>query len=108
MLKGNLGKKFSARNFLPHCIKYKATVIQYIGEIARYLLATPPDPKIDLGHCVRVALGNGMRPDIWIDFKRRFGIPVVAVRTHVVRNVVMKRTSSNFYRNSMEAQMVLV
>jgi fatty-acyl-CoA synthase len=34
---------------------------------------TPPSPY-DRGHKVRVAFGNGLRADIWLEFKRRFGI----------------------------------
>ncbi|TPX32505.1 hypothetical protein SmJEL517_g04408 [Synchytrium microbalum] len=71
-------KKMSARNFFKHCIEHKATVIQYIGEIARYILATPPDPAVDRGHKVRVAIGNGMRSEIWGQFKDRFNIPIIA------------------------------
>ena len=35
-------RKFSARSFWSDCIKYNATVTQYIGELARYLVANPP------------------------------------------------------------------
>lgn len=48
-------------------------VAQYIGEICRYLLAQPPKPS-DRGHRVRVAFGNGLRPQIWEEFKTRFNI----------------------------------
>ena len=33
-----LRKSFSASKFWPDCVKYEATVTQYIGEIARFLL----------------------------------------------------------------------
>jgi len=39
---------------------YKCTVIQYIGELCRYLLAAPPSPY-DRKHNVRIAIGNGLR-----------------------------------------------
>jgi hypothetical protein len=38
----------------------KCTVIQYIGELCRYLLAAPPSPH-DRAHRVRIAIGNGLR-----------------------------------------------
>jgi len=46
---------------------------QYIGEICRYLLAQPARP-FDRQHRVRVMFGNGLRPQIWNEFKERFGI----------------------------------
>ena len=46
---------------------------QYIGEICRYLLAQPAGP-FDRQHRVRVMFGNGLRPQIWNEFKERFGI----------------------------------
>ncbi|KAF9799877.1 hypothetical protein SFRURICE_017112 [Spodoptera frugiperda] len=46
---------------------------QYIGEICRYLLAVPPGPN-DRAHKVNVIFGNGLRPQIWEEFVKRFGI----------------------------------
>ena len=40
----------------------KCTVIQYIGELCRYLLAAPPG-AYDRKHSVRIAIGNGLRYD---------------------------------------------
>lgn len=48
-------------------------VIQYIGEVCRYLLAQPVSPS-EAHHRVRVAIGNGLRPSVWEEFVRRFGI----------------------------------
>ena len=45
----------------------------YIGEICRYLVAQPQKPT-DKGHKLRLAIGNGLRPQIWRDFQARFGI----------------------------------
>ncbi|KAM5235207.1 long-chain fatty acid transport protein 2 isoform 2-T2 [Ctenodactylus gundi] len=67
-----LRKKFSASQFWDDCRKYDVTVIQYIGELLRYLCNTPPKPN-DRDHKVRLALGNGLRGDVWREFIRRFG-----------------------------------
>ncbi|XP_054466413.1 long-chain fatty acid transport protein 2-like [Anoplopoma fimbria] len=67
-----LRRKFSASHFWNDCRKYNVTVIQYIGEIMRYLCNTPKRDN-DRDHKVRLALGNGMRADIWADFLQRFG-----------------------------------
>ncbi|CAH0726565.1 unnamed protein product, partial [Brenthis ino] len=69
--------KFSASAYFPDCIKYNATAAHYIGEMCRYVLATPPSPS-DKQHKVRTVYGNGMRPTIWTEFVKRFGIKRVA------------------------------
>ncbi|XP_033927799.1 long-chain fatty acid transport protein 1 isoform X1 [Melopsittacus undulatus] len=66
-------KKFSASRFWDDCVKYKCTIIQYIGEICRYLL-NQPVREAEAQHRVRLAVGNGLRPIIWEDFTRRFRI----------------------------------
>ncbi|XP_053625526.1 long-chain fatty acid transport protein 4-like [Plodia interpunctella] len=68
-----LKKKFSASQFFPDCAKYNATAAHYIGEMCRYVLATPPSPA-DTQHKVRIIYGNGLRPQIWNDFIKRFNI----------------------------------
>jgi len=79
-----LGVRFSNRTFWSDVRRHQATVIQYVGETCRYLLAAPPelDPvtgeDLDKKHHVRLALGNGLRPDIWNRFKVRFGIESIA------------------------------
>ncbi|XP_023952988.1 long-chain fatty acid transport protein 1 [Bicyclus anynana] len=69
--------KFSASAYFPDCIKYNATAAHYIGEMCRYVLATPKSPT-DRQHKVRVVYGNGMRPTIWNEFVKRFGIKRVS------------------------------
>lgn len=51
----------------------RVQVFLYIGEICRYLLAQPIRPS-EARHCVRVAMGNGLRPSVWEEFVQRFGI----------------------------------
>ncbi|MEW6268220.1 MAG: long-chain-acyl-CoA synthetase [Thermodesulfobacteriota bacterium] len=66
-------RKFSASEFLPDVRRHGATVFCYVGELCRYLLRTPPTPR-DREHRIRLATGPGLRPDIWLEFKNRFGI----------------------------------
>jgi len=68
--------KFSASSHWEDCAKYNVTAMQYIGELCRYLLAAPPRDA-DKGHQVRIAFGNGLRPEIWDQFQRRFNIPEI-------------------------------
>lgn len=68
-----LRKKFSASNFWSDCIKYNCTVAQYIGELCRFLLLTPQKPE-DTKHKVKLMFGNGLRPQIWPQFQKRFKI----------------------------------
>ncbi|KAG5929883.1 hypothetical protein E4U42_004075 [Claviceps africana] len=78
-----IGRKFSTKAFWNEVRESNATIIQYVGETLRYLLAQPPqrDPVtgecMDKVHKVTAAFGNGLRPDIWIAFKERFGIDTV-------------------------------
>ncbi|KAL1278622.1 hypothetical protein QQF64_025295 [Cirrhinus molitorella] len=66
-------KKFSASRFWEDCIKHNCTVVQYIGEICRYLLSQPVRPS-ERQHRVRLAVGNGLRPSVWEAFMERFGV----------------------------------
>ncbi|KAM9326894.1 long-chain fatty acid transport protein 4 [Gastrophryne carolinensis] len=70
-------KKFSASRFWDDCAKYNCTIVQYIGEICRYLL-NQPVREAEAQHRVRMALGNGLRPAIWKEFMERFKIPQIA------------------------------
>jgi fatty-acyl-CoA synthase len=67
-------EKFSAHEFWDDIVSWECTVFQYIGEFCRYLANSPPHPK-ETAHALRLACGNGLRPDVWPDFKRRFRIP---------------------------------
>uniref|UniRef100_A0A8B9GV13 Long-chain-fatty-acid--CoA ligase n=1 Tax=Astyanax mexicanus TaxID=7994 RepID=A0A8B9GV13_ASTMX len=70
-------KKFSASKFWDDCIKYNCTIVQYIGEICRYLL-NQPVRHTEQQHRVRMALGNGLRQSIWEEFMQRFNVPQIA------------------------------
>ncbi|XP_030620690.1 very long-chain acyl-CoA synthetase isoform X2 [Chanos chanos] len=67
-----LRSKFSASQFWDDCRKYNVTVMQYIGETMRYLCNTPKHIS-DPVHNVRIAIGNGIRADVWREFIKRFG-----------------------------------
>ncbi|KAK0610576.1 hypothetical protein B0T17DRAFT_118527 [Bombardia bombarda] len=79
-----VGRKFSTSHFWDDVRKHDANIIQYVGETCRYLLSAPPkvDPvtgeNLDRKHKVRIAFGNGLRPDVWNRFKERFGIETIA------------------------------
>jgi len=68
-----LARRFSVRNFWKDITKFKATCFNYIGEICRYLFNQPPSPN-DRKHTVYKIAGNGLRPEMWKEFKERFGI----------------------------------
>jgi fatty-acyl-CoA synthase len=69
-------EKFSARQFWKDIARWDCTLFQYIGELCRYLLHTDVHPH-EVEHRIRLCCGNGLRPDIWNDFKSRFGIPQI-------------------------------
>jgi fatty-acyl-CoA synthase len=68
--------KFSAREFWDDVVRWDCTCFQYIGELCRYLVNSPPNPN-ERKHHLRLACGNGLRPDVWPQFKRRFQIPQI-------------------------------
>jgi fatty-acyl-CoA synthase len=68
--------KFSAHEFWDDIARWDCTCFQYIGEMCRYLVNSPPHPG-ERSHRLRLACGNGLRPDIWRQFKQRFQIPQI-------------------------------
>ncbi|MCJ1308751.1 hypothetical protein MMC25_002405 [Agyrium rufum] len=72
-----IGRKFSVSNFWQEVYDSNATMFIYVGETARYLLASAPS-HLDRKHRVRCMHGNGLRPDVWTRFQERFNVPEVA------------------------------
>jgi len=70
-------RKFSASNFLPEVRAHGCTLLVYIGELCRYLSNTEAQAG-DHKNPLRSMMGNGLRPDVWLGFKKRFGISRVA------------------------------
>ncbi|XP_061149230.1 long-chain fatty acid transport protein 6 isoform X2 [Syngnathus typhle] len=66
-----LRKKFSATQFWKDCVKYNVTVVQYIGELCRYLVNHAVVPE-ENSHSVWLAAGSGLRSDVWKEFAERF------------------------------------
>ena len=69
-----LRKRFSASGFWPDVKASGATLFVYIGELCRYLVNCPENPE-ERAHKLRLAFGNGLRPDVWEDFQKRFAVP---------------------------------
>ncbi|NXA56111.1 S27A3 protein, partial [Nothocercus julius] len=67
-----LKEKFSASQFWDDCRTEGVTVFQYIGELCRYLVNQPPHPG-ERAHGLRLAVGSGLRADVWRAFVQRFG-----------------------------------
>ncbi len=66
-------RRFSASNFLPEVREHGATCFVYIGELCRYLLNTPEHSDDSVNPLLKMT-GNGLRPDVWVAFKKRFGL----------------------------------
>ena len=71
-----LKSKFSASQFWDDCVANDCTVVFYIGELCRYLLLQPTRSS-DTSHKVIKAIGNGLRPSLWNEFKERFKIKYI-------------------------------
>ena len=71
-----LRSKFSATQFWEDIRREGCTQFVYIGELCRYLANQPPHPD-ERSHRLRLAFGNGLRPDVWEKVTGRFGVPQV-------------------------------
>ncbi len=66
-------RKFSTSAFLPEVREHRANCFIYIGELCRFLANSPEQPG-DADNPIQKMMGNGLRPDIWMKFKERFGV----------------------------------
>jgi len=66
-------RKYSTIRFWNDIRRHGATVFNYVGELCTYLYNAPEKPD-DADNPVRAILGNGLRPNIFKGFKKRFGI----------------------------------
>jgi fatty-acyl-CoA synthase len=71
-----LKKRFSASHFWGDVAAEGCTMFVYIGELCRYLANQPPSED-ETRHKIRLAFGNGLRPDLWPVMKQRFRIPEI-------------------------------
>jgi fatty-acyl-CoA synthase len=69
-----LRERFSASAFWSDVVANECTLFQYIGELCRYLSHSPECDE-ERRHRLRLALGNGLRPEVWPVFENRFRIP---------------------------------
>lgn len=65
---------FSVSRFWPDVVESGATMLQYIGEMCRYLVAAP-SCSYDTRHALRLCCGNGLGGDVWTAFAERFAVP---------------------------------
>src|SRR5690348_9062366 len=63
-------ESFSASAFWDDVVRHDCTIFQYVGELCRYLLHPAPRPD-EAKHRLRLACGNGLRPDVWSAFQER-------------------------------------
>ena len=68
-----LRRSFSASNFWSDVQKHQANCFIYVGELCRYLTMQPPCPE-EKNNPLEKMLGNGLRPDVWDEFKSRFDV----------------------------------
>ncbi|AOO85177.1 class I adenylate-forming enzyme family protein [Bosea vaviloviae] len=67
--------RFSASRFWNQVKAEGASHIHYLGGILQILLKQPASP-LDREHGVRIAWGGGCPPDIWPQFRDRFGVEI--------------------------------
>lgn len=66
-------RRLSITSFWDDIRRNNCTSFVYIGEFIRYLMSAPAS-HTDADNPIRTIVGNGLRPDIWHDFKERFNI----------------------------------
>ena len=71
-----IARKFSVQTFWDEVVDRVCTIFQYIGELCRYLAASPPHRK-ERRHVLRLACGNGLQNGVWQRFQDRFQIPQI-------------------------------
>ena len=69
-------QKFSTNRFWDDVVDWDCTLVQYIGELCRYLVNAPQNPR-ERAHRVQICCGNGLRADVWEKFQTRFQIPQI-------------------------------
>jgi citronellyl-CoA synthetase len=68
-----LRRSFSASNFWKEVQQSQSNCFIYVGELCRYL-AMQPECAEEKNNPLQKMLGNGLRPDVWDEFKNRFGV----------------------------------
>ncbi|WP_246767904.1 long-chain-acyl-CoA synthetase [Bradyrhizobium sp. CCBAU 53340] len=71
-----IAERFSTARFWDDIEHFDCTMFQYIGELCRYLLKAST-VEHEARHRLRLAVGNGLRGDIWETFASRFAIPQI-------------------------------
>jgi fatty-acyl-CoA synthase len=67
-----IAERFSAHGFWDDIAHWNCTAFQYIGELCRYLVAAPPRPDAKSNR-LRLAIGNGLSPEVWRSLLDRLG-----------------------------------
>ena len=67
-----IAERFSAHGFWDDIAHWNCTAFQYIGELCRYLVAAPPRPE-EKANQLRLAIGNGLSPEVWRSLLDRLG-----------------------------------
>ena len=90
--------KFSASDFWNDVKKYNVNKFIYVGELCRYLMNLPPSEG-DKDNPITQISGNGLRPDIWESFQKRFNISKIVEIYGATEAVGM--TINSFGRSGM-------
>ena len=66
-------RKFSASSFWKEAQRFNTTAFVYVGELCRYLSVQDKCAE-EQNNPIQKMVGNGLRPDVWDDFRHRFGV----------------------------------
>lgn len=68
-----LRRTFSASKFWGEVQAWKTNSFVYVGELCRYLVTQEPN-SAEKNNPLQKMVGNGLRPDVWDEFKSRFEV----------------------------------
>jgi citronellyl-CoA synthetase len=68
-----LRRRFSASKFWPEVQQHQTNLLVYVGELCRYLSMQEQCPQ-EKDNPLETMLGNGLRPDVWDQFRERFNV----------------------------------
>ncbi|MCA0901209.1 long-chain-acyl-CoA synthetase [Microbulbifer agarilyticus] len=72
-----LRRRFSASKFWSEVQEYRTNLFVYVGELCRYLTMQPECPE-EKNNPIKTMMGNGLRPDVWDQFRQRFKVDRIA------------------------------
>lgn len=73
-----ISRKFTKSRLWDICRAYGCTVFNLLGGMIPEIYSVPETPE-DIDNPVRLVISAGMPPDLWVEYKRRFGVEICEI-----------------------------